>query len=123
MATPSARIVQNSEQTIESQELARLADQARKTSSASGAAIALREGNTAELVCFARSGFIAPQVGALLSVEASFIGFCFQTAKQLCCDDTDDDTEANKRADLAALNAIGIRSLAVTPIHLNGKVI
>jgi len=119
MAIASARAVHSWAETTRSQELAIIAYRAREITNASGAAIALLEDNSGELVCFTRSGSMAPDIGATVSVEGSFVGLSVQTGKQLCCE----DTAADARGYVAALNSIGIRSLAVTPIHLNNRVI
>jgi TonB family protein len=104
--------------TSASDELAVIAQRAQAFTNASGAAIALSEGNTDEIVCRARSGSSAPDVGVALRVEGSFTGLCIQSGKELRCDDAETDT----RVDTAAIRALGIRSMVVTPIKEEGKV-
>jgi len=58
-------------------------------------------------------------VGAALRVEGSFTGLCIQTGKELRCDDAETDT----RVDTAAIRALGIRSMVVTPIREDNRVI
>jgi TonB family protein len=102
-----------------SDELGVIAQRAQAFTNASGTAIALNEGNADEIVCRARSGSAAPEVGAALRVEGSFTGLCIQTGKELRCDDAETDT----RVDTAAIRALGIRSMVVTPIRDENKVV
>jgi len=100
-------------------DLAVVAQRAQAFTNASGVAIALSEGNAAEIVCRARSGASAPDVGATLRVEGTFTGLCIQTGKELRCDDCETDT----RVDTAAIRALGIRSMVVTPIREDSRVV
>ena len=100
-------------------ELTVIAQRAQAFTNASGTAIALSEGNVDEIVCRARSGSAAPEVGAALRVEGSFTGLCIQTGKELRCDDAETDT----RVDTNAIRALGIRSMVVTPIREDNRVI
>jgi len=100
-------------------DLAVVAQRAQAFTNASGVAIALSEGNADEIVCRARSGGSAPDVGATLRVEGSFTGLCIQTGKELRCDDCETDT----RVDTAAIRALGIRSMLVTPIREDNRVV
>jgi len=102
-----------------SDELAVIAQRAQAFTNASGTAIALAEGSTDEIICRARSGSSAPDVGTALRVEGSFTGLCIQSGKELRCDDTETDT----RVDTAATRALGIRSMVVTPIKDENKVV
>ena len=105
--------------TSASDELAVIAQRAQAFTNASGAAIALNEGNAEEIVCRARSGSSAPDVGVSLRVENSFTGLCIQSGKELRCDDAETDT----RVDSAAIRALGIRSMVVTPVKEDNKVV
>lgn len=100
-------------------ELTLIAQRAQAFTNASGTAIALNEGNADEIICRARSGAAAPEVGTALRVEGSFTGLCIQSGKELRCDDAETDT----RVDLAAIRALGIRSMVVTPIREESKVV
>src|SRR5689334_12860658 len=100
-------------------DLAVVAQRAQAFTNASGVAIALSEGNAAEIVCRARSGASAPEVGASLRVEGTFTGLCIQSGKELRCDDCETDT----RVDTAAIRALNIRSMVVTPIREDNRVI
>ena len=100
-------------------DLAVVAQRAQAFTNASGVAIALTEGNADEIVCRARSGASAPDVGAALRVEGTFTGLCIQSGKELRCDDCETDT----RVDTAAIRALGIRSMVVTPIREDSRVV
>jgi TonB family protein len=100
-------------------DLAVVAQRAQAFTNASGVAIALSEGNADEIVCRARSGASAPDVGASLPIEGSFTGLCIQTGKELRCDDCETDT----RVDTAAIRALGIRSMVVAPIREESRVV
>jgi len=100
-------------------ELAVIAQRAQAFTNASGVAIALSEGSADEIICRARSGASAPDVGAALRVEGTFTGLCIQSGKELRCDDCETDT----RVDTAAIRALNIRSMVVTPIREENRVI
>jgi TonB family protein len=100
-------------------DLAVVAQRAQAFTNASGVAIALSEGNADEIVCRARSGASAPEVGAALRVNGTFTGLCIQTGKELRCDDCETDT----RVDTVAIRALGIRSMVVTPIREDSRVV
>lgn len=102
-----------------SDELAVIAQRAQAFTNASGTAIALSEGSLDEIVCRARSGSSAPEVGTSLRVEGSFTGLCIQSGKELRCDDAETDT----RVDTAAIRALGIRSMVVIPIKDEGRIV
>jgi TonB family protein len=95
------------------QELASIAARAQTYTGASGAAIALSEGDVAEMVCRACSGPSAPDVGAHLRLEGTFTGMAVQSGQALRCDDSDTDN----RVDAAACRALGTRSIVVVPIR------
>jgi TonB family protein len=113
-STPSKRV-----RGASPDDLAVVAQRAQAFTNASGVAIALSEGNADEIVCRARSGASAPDVGASLRVDGTFTGLCIQTGKELRCDDCETDT----RVDTAAIRALGIRSMVVTPIREDSRVV
>ena len=117
MATQASDSIKQRSRTTTADELTVVVQRAQAFTNASGAAIAI--GNSEELVCRARSGSSAPEVGTSMRVEGSFTGLCIQSGKELRCDDAETDT----RVDTAALRSLGIRSLVVTPIKDEGKVI
>src|SRR5215472_2769793 len=115
----SERAVGNRVRGESSDELGVLAQSVQTFTHASGTVIALREGNAAEVVCRARTGSNAPEVGTILRIDRTFIGLCIQSGKELRCDDTETDT----RVDTAAIRALGIRSMVVVPIKEEGRVV
>jgi TonB family protein len=91
-----------------------IVEQACLATGATGAAIALqREG---EIVCRATSGSTAPELGSRLDTETGLSGLCFKTHETQRCD----DVLADGRADLAASQWLGVRSLIVIPL-LQGR--
>jgi TonB family protein len=119
MATQASDSIKARSRGTSVDELAVIVQRAQAFTNASGAAIAVGEGNTDEIVCRARSGSSAPDVGTALRVEGSFTGVCIQSGKELRCDDAETDT----RVDTAAIRALGIRSMVITPIKEEGKVV
>lgn len=103
----------------QSDELLVIAQRAQAFTNASGTAIALSEGNADEFACRARSGAAAPEVGTTMRLEGSFTGLCVQSGKELRCDDAETDT----RVDTNAIRTLGIRSMVVTPIKEDNKVV
>jgi TonB family protein len=102
-----------------SDELGVIAQSVQAFTHASGTVIALSEGSAAEIICRARAGSSAPEVGTALRLERTFIGLCIQSGKELRCDDAETDT----RVDMAAIRALGIRSMVVVPIKEEGRVV
>ena len=107
MATQASDTIRTKSRGTAADELAVIVQRAQAFTNASGAAIAVGEGNTDEIVCRARSGSSAPDVGTALRVEGTFTGICIQSGKELRCDDAETDT----RVDTAAIRALGIRSM------------
>jgi phosphate transport system substrate-binding protein len=103
----------------ESDALAAIAHKAEVSTNASGAAIALMDAASGVLICRARSGSHAPDIGTSLQREGTFAGLCVQTGQTMCCDDTEKET----RLDSQAARILGIRSMLVTPITQGGNVI
>jgi len=103
----------------ESDALAAIAHKAGASTNASGAAIALMDSASGVLICRARSGSHAPDIGVSLQREGTFAGLCVETGQTMCCDDTDKET----RLDSQAARILGIRSMLVTPITQGGNVI
>ncbi len=94
-----------------------LAERALAFTRASGAAIALADGN--EMMCLASAGPDAPPVGARLQLGSGFTGACVRTGAALCCE----DSEADDRVDREGCRALGLRSMAAAPIWRGNRVI
>lgn len=88
-----------------------IADTARILTGANGTAIALR--SNGEVLCRARSGNIAPELGAVLNVNSGISGECFRLSMVLCCD----DTESDNRVEPEVCRTLGIRSIVALPLR------
>jgi len=88
-----------------------IAERAQSLTGATGAAIALRTG--AEIVCRARSGRTAPDLGVHLQTDSGLSAECVRTGEILLCH----DAEANPRVDLASCRRLGARSILVAPLR------
>jgi TonB family protein len=120
MASQASDSIRPKPRTTLADELAVVAQRAQSFTNASGAAIAIGEDNAAkdEIICRARSGPSAPDVGVALRLEGTFTGLCIQSGKEMRCD----DAESDARVDMTAIRSLGIRSMVVTPIRDQGKV-
>ena len=88
-----------------------IAEKAQALTGATGAAIALRRGN--EIVCRARTGRTAPDIGCRLQTDRGLSAECVRTGEVLLCS----DTEINPRVDLATCRHLGVRSILVAPLR------
>jgi TonB family protein len=83
---------------------------ARLVTYADGAAIAMRRDNL--VVCQARSGDMAPELGSELDADSHISGQCLRTGGTLRCHDTNNDP----RVDAEVCRSVGLRSVAVVPV-------
>lgn len=88
-----------------------IAERAQSLTRATGAAIALRVGS--EIVCRARSGRTAPDLGVHLQTDSGLSAECVRTGEILLCH----DAETNPRVDLASCRRLGARSILVAPLR------
>jgi TonB family protein len=86
-------------------------DAARILTGAHGTALALRTNGV--IVCRARSGDIAPEIGSPLDADSGISGASIRRASLLVCNDAANDT----RVDATACLALGIRSIVVVPLQ------
>ena len=86
-------------------------DAARILTNAHGTALALRTNGV--IICRARSGDIAPEIGSPLDTDSGISGACIRRASLLVCNDAANDT----RVDATACLALGIRSIVVVPLQ------
>jgi TonB family protein len=77
---------------------------------ADGAAIAMRRDHL--VVCQARCGDMAPELGSELDADSHISGQCLQTGGTLLCQDTNNDP----RVDAESCRSVGLRSVAVVPV-------
>ena len=88
-----------------------IAERAQVITAASGAAVALRRGN--EIVCRARAGRTAPDLGVRLQTDTGISAECVRTGEVLVCG----DAEANPHVDVASCRRLGVRSILVAPLR------
>jgi hypothetical protein len=67
------------------------------------------------MVCRARSGDLAPELGSALNADAGISGQCLRSGVTLVCD----DAESDERVDHDACRALGVRSILAVPLHGN----
>jgi putative methionine-R-sulfoxide reductase with GAF domain len=88
-----------------------ITERAQVLTRATGAAIALRKGD--EMVCRARAGRTAPDLGVRLQTTSGISAECVRTGEVLLCHDAD----RNPRVDLASCRRLGVRSILVAPLR------
>ena len=88
-----------------------IAERAQSLTGASGAAIALRHGD--EIVCRARTGRTAPDLGVRLQTDSGISADCVRTGEVMLCN----DAERNPRANLASCRSLGVRSILAAPLR------
>lgn len=91
--------------------LSAIAEAAQRFTESSGAALAMpREG---VVICCARSGEAAPELGSRLNLDSGISGECLRVGKTLRCDDTEQDP----RVDPQVCRRLGLRSIALVPLR------
>jgi putative methionine-R-sulfoxide reductase with GAF domain len=88
-----------------------IAEKAQALTGATGAAIALRKGD--EIICKARVGRTAPDLGVRLQTDRGLSAECVRTGEVLLCN----DAETNPRVDMASCRRLGVRSILVAPLR------
>ena len=88
-----------------------ITERAQHLTGATGAAIALRAGD--EIVCRARAGRTAPDLGVRLQSDAGISAEAVRTGEVMLCH----DAERNPRVDLASCRRLGVRSILVSPLR------
>ena len=88
-----------------------ITERAQHLTGATGAAIALRAGD--EIVCRARTGRTAPDLGVRLQTDAGISAEAVRTGEVMLCH----DAERNPRVDLASCRRLGVRSILVSPLR------
>jgi len=87
-----------------------ITERAQHLTGATGAAIALRAGD--EIVCRARAGRTAPDLGVRLQTDAGISAEAVRSGEIMLCH----DAERNPRVDLASCRRLGVRSILVSPL-------
>ena len=88
-----------------------ITERAQHLTGATGAAIALRAGD--EIVCRARVGRTAPDLGVRLQTDAGISAEAVRSGEIMLCH----DAERNPRVDLASCRRLGVRSILVSPLR------
>jgi len=88
-----------------------ITERAQQLTGATGAAMALRAGE--EIVCRARAGRTAPDLGVRLQTEGGISAEAVRSGEIMLCH----DAERNPRVDLASCRRLGIRSILVSPLR------
>lgn len=88
-----------------------ITERAQHLTGATGAAIALRSGD--EIVCRARAGRTAPDLGVRLQTESGISAEAVRSGEIMLCH----DAECNPRVDLASCRRLGVRSILVSPLR------
>jgi GAF domain-containing protein len=88
-----------------------ITEKAQTLTGATGAAIALQHG--AEVICRARTGRTAPDLGVRLQTDRGISAECLRTGEVLVCHDAD----SNERVDAHACRRLGVRSILAAPLR------
>lgn len=88
-----------------------ITERAQQLTGATGAAIALRAGD--EIVCRARAGRTAPDLGVRLQTQGGISAEAVRSGEVMLCH----DAERNPRVDLASCRRLGARSILVSPLR------
>jgi putative methionine-R-sulfoxide reductase with GAF domain len=88
-----------------------IAEKAQSLTGATGAAIALRKGD--EIICRARTGRTAPDLGVRLQTDHGLSADCVRTGEVLICN----DAESSPHVDTATCRRLGVRSILVAPLR------
>jgi GAF domain-containing protein len=88
-----------------------IAERAQALTGASGAAIALRKGD--EMVCRARTGRTAPDLGVRLQSDSGISADCVRTGQVVMCH----DAQYDPHVDIAACQRLGVRSILAAPLR------
>lgn len=88
-----------------------ITERAQVLTGATGAAIALRKGD--EVICRARAGRTAPDLGVRLQTDSGISAECLRSGEVVLCNDADN----NPMADLASCRGLGVRSILAAPLR------
>jgi putative methionine-R-sulfoxide reductase with GAF domain len=88
-----------------------IAERAQALTGATGSAIALRQGN--EIVCRARTGRTAPDLGVRLQMNSGISAECVSSGEIVLCN----DAERHPRVDVEICRRLGVRSILAAPLR------
>ena len=97
--------------------LGAIAEAAHALTGGDAAALAMRREGA--VVCVARSGELAPELGARLSVDSGISGECLRTGNTLRCD----NTQRDYRVDPLVCVRLGLASIAAVPLKHRQQVV
>jgi GAF domain-containing protein len=88
-----------------------ITERAQVLTGATGAAIALRKGQ--EVICRARAGRTAPDLGVHLQTESGISARCLRTGEVVLCNNAEDDPHADR----LSCERLGVRSILAAPLR------
>ncbi|PYV77469.1 MAG: hypothetical protein DMG96_11045 [Acidobacteria bacterium] len=88
-----------------------ITERAQVLTGATGAAIALRKEN--EVICRARAGRTAPDLGVRLQTDSGISAECLRSGEVVLCHDAEDSPEV----DLVSCHRLGVRSILAAPLR------
>jgi GAF domain-containing protein len=88
-----------------------ITERAQVLTGATGAAIALRKGS--EVICRARAGRTAPDLGVRLQTDSGISAECLRRSEVVLCHDAEDNPEV----DLFSCRRLGVRSILAAPLR------
>jgi GAF domain-containing protein len=91
--------------------IALITERAQVLTGATGAAIALRKGE--EVICRARAGRTAPDLGVRLQTEAGISAKCMRSGEVVLCNNAEDDPHADR----LSCQRLGVRSILAAPLR------
>jgi putative methionine-R-sulfoxide reductase with GAF domain len=99
--------------------LAAAVERLRYITNATGVALALCENEDDAMVCHASSGPAAPEKGARMYIRSGITAESLRTRQTLRCDRASTDSRVNQES----CKALGIESVLVMPVIINGLVV
>src|SRR5438094_4897097 len=88
-----------------------ITERAQVLTGATGAAIALRKGN--EVICRARAGRTAPDLGVRLQTDSGVSAECLRSGEVVLCN----DAESSPHVDRVSCHRLGVRSILAAPLR------
>ena len=88
-----------------------ITERAQALTGATGAAIALRKGN--EVICRARAGRTAPDLGVRLQTDSGISAECLRSGEVVLCN----DAESSPHVDRLSCHRLGVRSILAAPLR------
>lgn len=88
-----------------------ITERAQVLTGATGAAIALRRGE--EVICRARAGRTAPDLGVRLQTDSGISAECMRSGEVVLCE----DAHSSPQADRATCERLGVRSILAAPLR------